>query len=110
MAALRSKDIVIEGFASLTPLTRVKNGPATEACERLSKKYGVSQSAVLLRWTLEQGCIVITTSGSEERLKGYLTEVPSFKLEEEEVREISKVSEGEYFRGFFAEGLTTAEK
>jgi diketogulonate reductase-like aldo/keto reductase len=67
---------------------------------RLSEKYSVSDGEVLLRWVIDQGAVVITTSGKESRLKGYLR-VTEFRLMPEEVKEISEEGEKKHFRGYW---------
>lgn len=107
MAYLKQHGIPIQGFAALTPLTKVKDGPAVKACKELAEKYGVSEAAVLLRWVIDQGASVVTTSAQSERLAGYLEQVGKFQLTSEDVQSISEPSKGEYFRGFFAEDFET---
>ncbi|KEZ46545.1 hypothetical protein SAPIO_CDS0339 [Scedosporium apiospermum] len=74
LAYLSRNDIRAQGFASLTPLTKASPGPVDDVCKHLSEKYGVSQSAILLRWVIDQGASVVTTSGNKNRLQGYLDE------------------------------------
>ena len=107
---LKKQNIAVEGFASLTPLTKAAPGPVDPICANLAEKYHVSQSAIMLRWVIDQGASVVTTSGRRDRLEGYLREVPSFTLTPGEVVEISRVSVGKRFRGFFTEDFETLEK
>lgn len=102
VAYLREEGIQIEGFASLTPLKEETPDAAGELCAQLARKYGVSKSAILLRWVIDQGAVVVTTSGQRARLDGYLKEVPSFSLASEEVQQIS-LSTTKRHRGFFAD-------
>ncbi|KAK9414673.1 putative NADP-dependent oxidoreductase domain-containing protein [Seiridium unicorne] len=99
----QSNGIVVEAYAPLTPLTKASPGPVDDVVNKLAKKYGVSASALLLRWLIEKDIVAITTSGKEERLKGYLSEVPSLKLSQQEVDDISKAGEGKKFRQYMAE-------
>ena len=107
---LREQEIALEGFASLTPLTKAATGPVDDICKQLAGKYGVSQSAILLRWVIDQGGSVVTTSGQEGRLAACLKETPSFELTQDEVAEISRVSAGKRYRGFFTEDFESLEQ
>ncbi len=110
LAYLKEKGIVVEGYASLVPLTKASPGPADAIVKRLAEKYSVSESAVLLRWVIDQGAVVISTSGKKERLQGHMGEVPAFRLTNEEVNEISLVSATKTFRGFLTEKFRQLEE
>ncbi|KAK4228365.1 alpha-keto ester reductase [Podospora fimiseda] len=97
----RGKGIALEAYSPLTALTKAKGGPVDEVYERLAGKYGVEVGDVALRWVLDQGIVALTTSGSEERLKGWLERLWGFELTEEEVEEISERGKGKHFRGFW---------
>lgn len=109
MDFLKEQGIALEGFASLTPLTKAAPGPVDAICKELAEKYHVSQSAVMLRWVIDQGASVVTTSGRRDRLQEYLVDVPSFTLTPDEVAEISRVSAGKRYRGFFTEDFDSME-
>ncbi|KAL7624424.1 hypothetical protein AAE478_005988 [Parahypoxylon ruwenzoriense] len=93
--------------AAYSPLAAVRKaprpGPTDEIYASLASKYGVSESDVALRWCIDQGIVVITTSSNEQRLKGYLSNVPSFKLTSAEVEEIARLGKQRHFRGFFTD-------
>lgn len=108
MMYLNKNDIRVEGFASLTPLKEETAGELGANCTRLAEKYGVSKSAILLRWVLDQGASVVTTSGKKERLDGILAEVPSFRLTTEEVEQISRSTQKRQ-RVFFAEEFNSLQ-
>lgn len=107
---LKQKEIPVQGFAALTSLTKVKGGPADAPCRAVADKYGVSPAAVLLRWVIDQGATVVSTSSQKERLASYLTELAKFKLNMEDVRRISEPSKARYFRDFFAEEFSASER
>lgn len=92
-----SKGIVTSAFGPLTHVTKGKPGPVDEVMERLAKKYGVSESAVGLRWCIDQGVAAITTSGKESRMKDYMT-ATTFKLTKEEVQEICDKGDQKHLR------------
>lgn len=112
---LEANGIGLQGFSSLTPLRHSSPNKCQDVCKRLAMKYQVSEQAILLRWSVEQGAGVVTTSSSMARLATILKEVPSFSLVTEEVSEITESGQGEWVRGFFtkefeAEEGRTAEK
>lgn len=106
---LRDSSIVLEGYGPLAPVTKKKDGPASAPCKALAEKYGVTESAVLLRWVIDQGAVAVTTSSNKERLQGYLADISSFRLTGQEIDEITRVSESVYFRAFFADVFPTRE-
>ena len=97
----REKGIVTEAYGPLTPIVRAVEGPVAAIYKRLAEKYGVSESVVGLRWVIDRGVVAITTSSKEERLRSYIEKVPSFKLTEEEVKEISEAGLQKHYRAFF---------
>ncbi|KAH7014083.1 ketoreductase [Microdochium trichocladiopsis] len=100
----RENGIVLQGFAPLTPF-KVRAGPVDEICSKLAERHGVSESSILLRWVVDQGIIVITTSGQKTRLQQYLRELPNFVLSQEEVQEIAAAGKAKSVRQFFADGF-----
>ncbi|RFU28807.1 hypothetical protein B7463_g7508, partial [Scytalidium lignicola] len=82
-------NIAISAYGALSPVTRNMPGPLDDTLETLAAKYGVNKGMICLRWCINQNVVVITTSQKEERMKEYLG-VFSFKLTQEEVREISE--------------------
>ncbi|KAI0860381.1 Aldo/keto reductase [Xylaria cubensis] len=85
----RKKGIAISAYSPLSALTQARPGPVDEVYSELSKKYGVSEGDIALRWCLDQDIVAITTSNSEERLRGYMTNTLGFKLEPQEVEKIN---------------------
>jgi diketogulonate reductase-like aldo/keto reductase len=94
----KSKGITIAAFGPLSPIRKAKGGPLDPVLEKLAKKYGVTEEAVALRWTIQTGAVAVTTSGKRERLQGYLG-VLDFELSEGEVEEITRVGKTKHFRG-----------
>jgi len=97
---MKGKGIVGSAFGPLTAVVKASPGPLDETYKTLAAKYKVTPGEIALRWVLDQGLVVLTTSGSESRLKGYLG-VENFKLTPEEVAEISKIGLQKHFRGFW---------
>ncbi|KAI0545302.1 NADP-dependent oxidoreductase domain-containing protein [Xylaria curta] len=85
----RKKGIAISAYSPLSALTAARPGPVDEVYAELSKKYGVSEGDIALRWCLDRDIVAITTSKSEERLQGYMTNTLGFKLEPQEVEKIN---------------------
>lgn len=100
LAVHRRLGIAVEGYAPLTPLTRAKGGPVDGVVSRLAKKYGVSEGNVLLRWSIDQDVVTLTTSSKEERLKEFL-DVVKFRLTADEVDEISRLGREKHYRAFW---------
>ncbi|KAK4205629.1 NADP-dependent oxidoreductase domain-containing protein [Triangularia verruculosa] len=97
----RKNNIALSAYSPLTAITKAKGGPVDPLYAKLANKYGVSESEVGLRWVLDQGIVALTTSKSEERLKGWLSKLPKFKLTPKEVDEISEAGKGKHFRGYW---------
>lgn len=97
-------DIAVHAFAVLTPLTSSKGGEVDGVVQRLATKYASTASTVLLRWAIDQGMVVITTSGKTGRLQEYLNKTWEFQLTEDEIMELSNSGKGRNFRGFMEDG------
>jgi len=98
----KSKGIQTVSYAGLTPMTRASGGPLDPLLSDLAKKYAVSESEILLRWSLDRGCVAITTSGKETRLASYLRAL-TFQLTPKEVKEISSLGQQKHYRAFWQE-------
>lgn len=101
LAYHRDKGIAVSAYAPLTAVTKARGGPLDGTYAALAKKYGVEEGDVALRWVIDQGVVAITTSGREERLRGYLNRVPSFRLTPREVEEVAEKGREKHFRGFW---------
>lgn len=95
-----SKGIKTMCYSGLVPITRAKGGPLDPLLSALATKYAVDESEILLRWSLDRGCVTITTSGKELRLAGYLRTL-AFQLTPEEIQEISEVGQQKHYRAFW---------
>ncbi|KAK3343890.1 NADP-dependent oxidoreductase domain-containing protein [Lasiosphaeria hispida] len=103
----RKNGIAVSAFGSLTAITKAAPGPVDPVYEKLARKYGVGPGEIAIRWCLDQGVVTLTTSGSEERLHGYLKKLPAFKLTPKEVEEISEAGKQKHFRGFWNHKIAT---
>lgn len=92
-----SKGIFTAAFGPLTSITKGKPGPADEVLDSLAKKYGVTESAVALRWCVDQGVVAVTTTGKESRLQEYLTAC-TFTLTPDEIKSISDAGNKKHLR------------
>lgn len=96
----RKHNIATVAYAPLTAITKARPGPLDQTYEQLARKYGVGEAEVALRWCLDQGIIVLTTSDKEQRLRSYLR-VAEFNLTPEEVETMSEVGREKHFRAFW---------
>ena len=110
IAYCREKHIAIEAYSPLTAITKAKGGPVDPIYTKLAKKYGVSEAEVALRWCLDQGIVTLTTSSNEERLKGYLKKLPSFKLTPKEVEDIATAGREKHFRQFWNQNIDANDR
>ncbi|CAH0028712.1 unnamed protein product [Clonostachys rhizophaga] len=102
---MKRQGIIAEAFAPLTPITKASPGPIDAVCGDLARKYSVSNSTILLRWVIDQGIVVITTSGQRKRLLEYLEQLSRFKLSNEEILRISQLGRAKHYRAFFVDGF-----
>jgi diketogulonate reductase-like aldo/keto reductase len=96
----RKHNIATSAYAPLTAVIRAKPGPLDGTYEHLARKYGVTPGEIALRWIIDQGIVALTTSGSEQRLKGY-QKIAQFKLTPKEVDEIAEIGKQKNFRWFW---------
>lgn len=92
--------ITTSAYAPLTAVVKATPGPLDKTYEQLAKKYDVSPGEIALRWVIDQGIVALTTSSSDQRLKGYL-KITQFKLTPNEIEEIAKIGATKHFRGFW---------
>ncbi|EPX73813.1 NADH/NADPH dependent indole-3-acetaldehyde reductase AKR3C2 [Schizosaccharomyces octosporus yFS286] len=88
----RSKNILVEGYSSLRPLTKEPEGPVSKLAKSLAEKYNVSDSLILLAWSSSQGVAPVTTTSKVERMKDYLT-YKTVKLEQADIDALTEAGE-----------------
>lgn len=93
--------IATVAYAPLIAVTKAAPGPLDETYELLAKKYSVPPAEIALRWTIDQGIVVLTTSSNEERLHNYIAKLPEFKLTPKEVQQIKEIGLQKSHRGFW---------
>ncbi|KAK9759798.1 hypothetical protein K7432_016833 [Basidiobolus ranarum] len=79
--------ILTEAYGGLVPIVHKSDGPVESVVEEIAKKYSKTTSQVLLRWSVNKGNMVVTTSSKPHRLTEFL-ELGTFKLTDEEVERI----------------------
>ncbi|RMZ74727.1 hypothetical protein DV737_g5797, partial [Chaetothyriales sp. CBS 132003] len=100
LSYLKSQDIRVSAYSPLIPITKAKGGPLDSYLEALAKKYAVGPGEILLRWTLDQNVIPITTSSKEQRLSDILR-VFTFSLTPKEVDQIKEIGNTHHFRAYW---------
>ena len=95
-----SKGIATAAYGPLTPVTKAKPGPCDDQLAFLAKKYFVAEGDICLRWCIDSGVAVITTSGKEQRLSDYLRAM-TFSLTPKEVKQLSEAGMEKHFRAFW---------
>lgn len=86
-------------LVSLRAEDQLTDGPIDEFVTKLATKYGVTEDNILLRWQMDKGFEIVTTSSKECRLINYL-HTADFKLTEEESAEISRLGSKQHWRGY----------
>ncbi|KFA66656.1 hypothetical protein S40285_03064 [Stachybotrys chlorohalonatus IBT 40285] len=106
----RKNKIAVSCYSPLVPITTAPGGPVDGIWAQLAKKYGVSESEIGLRWCIDQGLVVITTSAKRERLERYLAQLPHFKLTPREVADIAELGNRKHYRAFWKDKFAPDDK
>lgn len=93
--------IATVAYSPLIPLFKAAPGPLDSMYTALAKKYGVTEAEVALRWVIDQGIVVLTTSSNEARLHNYIANTAGFKLTPKEVNDMKETGKQKNFRGFW---------
>lgn len=96
----KEKGIAISAYGPLTAVLKGAPGPLDETYAALARKYGVTSGEIALRWVIDQGAVVLTTSSKEDRLRAY-QKVGKFKLTPKEVQTITEIGKQKNFRSFW---------
>jgi diketogulonate reductase-like aldo/keto reductase len=94
-------NIMVSAYSTLVPITKAPNGPVDCILRDLAKKYSVTESDIVLKWCLDQGIAVITTSGKPLRLQTYRENISSFNLLPEEIKQICDAGNEKHFRVYY---------
>ncbi len=106
---LKEKNIKIVAYSSLVPLEgwRAKPNQASAKSQsmkedgannsspfkRMSKKYGVSEAQILLKWGLQMGYVILPKSSDENRIRENFN--LSFQIDDTDMKEISTMDKGD---------------
>jgi diketogulonate reductase-like aldo/keto reductase len=99
---MQQRGIQVEAFKGLSPVARCPEGPLVEPLQRIASAHATNESAVMLRWFLQQGVVAITTTAHTSRLQQYAAAL-KFQLAEEEMEEISRIGKTFWKRFYFPE-------
>ncbi|KAK2603151.1 hypothetical protein N8I77_009629 [Diaporthe amygdali] len=69
---LRERGFVVSSFKGLAPITVGKGGPLDDVVAKAAASHGVVPSTILLRWSLDQNVVPITTTTNIDRMDNYL--------------------------------------
>lgn len=97
---MRNKDIRVEAYGPLVPVTKAQGGPIDSLLEALGKKYAVNPGEILLRWCVDLNVVPVTTSSKEQRMSDMLR-IFTFKLTPKEIQEISDTGNTHHYRAFW---------
>ncbi|KAH0610859.1 uncharacterized protein H6S33_011286 [Morchella sextelata] len=92
----QSHNIQLAAYSPLGPLTKFPGGPLDGVVKRIAEEKGRTESQVLIRWGVEMGVVVVTTSSRAERQEEF--KGVDFELGEEVMREITEVGGREHHR------------
>ncbi|KNE65325.1 hypothetical protein AMAG_10967 [Allomyces macrogynus ATCC 38327] len=104
-AYAKEHGVVLSSYGPLTPLTgspdKVDATALNVALDAAAERAGKTRAQVLLRWNLQKGRVVVSTTANPDRLAP-LVEVQSFELTEDEVKEIDAAGATLTYRKFWA--------
>lgn len=99
---MREHHIATVGYGPLVSLRKedqLEDGPIDEYVHQLAEKYQVTDDNILLRWQMDKGFGIVTTSSKESRLRNYLN-TANFTLTENESAEIDRLGLNRHFRAY----------
>ncbi|KAK9823751.1 hypothetical protein WJX72_005155 [[Myrmecia] bisecta] len=105
----RHNGLLIESYSPLTSLVSKPGGPVDAVVDELAAQYGKSPAEVLLRWNLQKGNVIVTTSSKPERLREFLT-TSEWRLTDAEVAQIDAAGQKLHFRKFWAKHFGESEE
>ncbi|RPB15595.1 Aldo/keto reductase [Morchella conica CCBAS932] len=97
----QSHNIQLAAYSPLGPLTKFPGGPLDAVLKRIAGEKGRTESQVLIRWGVEMGVVIVTTSSKKERQEEFAG--VGFELGEEVVREIMEVGGKVHHRIYWTE-------
>lgn len=97
-------------YSPLTALLHARPGPMDRYYSNLAAKYGVTEAEVALRWVVDQGMVVLTTSSKEDRLKAYVANIGKWKLTPREVDNIKEIGREKHYRMFWTDKFAADDR
>ena len=80
--------IILEAYSPLVKFRKVDN----EVLKSMEHKYGKTHTQILIRWSLQHGCVPLPKSIHKDRIKEN-TEVFDFEISEEDMKTINGLNE-----------------
>ena len=106
---LKEENIKVVAYSSLVPLEGWRAKPNQDSAKsqrmkedgadnsspfkRMSKKYGVSEAQILLKWGLQMGFVILPKSSDENRIRENFD--LSFQIDDSDMKEISTMDKGD---------------
>ncbi|KAJ7601048.1 Aldo/keto reductase [Mycena floridula] len=88
----KAKNIVIEAYGSLAPLTTYPGGPVDAPLQAAALARGATTSQIIQLWVKSKGAVIVTTSSSKQHLQEYLSVFDLPPLTEVEIAAIEKAA------------------
>ncbi|KDN60758.1 putative aldo/keto reductase [Colletotrichum sublineola] len=99
----RKHGIAVAAYGTLFPLTRKSGDLVSRIWGKLAEKYSVTESVIGLRWPMDQGVIVVTTTCKEERMEGVFSGLSTLSLLQQEVNMVAEAGKLRTFRAYWDE-------
>jgi diketogulonate reductase-like aldo/keto reductase len=96
----KKHNIVTQAYGPLSPVLRHPGGPLKPVLAKIAKRLNTDEANVLLKWTVQNGVVAITTSSNAERIAKMAKVDELEDLTKEELEEIDKVGRGIHFRSY----------
>jgi len=99
---MREHGIFTVGYGPLVSLRKedqLEGGPIDDYVATLAKKYDVTEDNILLRWQMQKGLCIVTTSSKESRLRNYLRSA-EFEMTSEEEAELDRLGAKRHYRAY----------
>lgn len=106
---MRRHGIRAQSYAPLAPLVHKRDGPLTDVAQQLAKKYKRTDGQILLRWNLQAGNILVTTSSKADRMREQL-EITGFELDQEDFDLIATTGRQVQYRKYWNAEIDASRK
>ena len=96
--------IVVESYSPLCPLVHKPGGPLDMLLSATARSHGVTAAQVLLKWNLQKGGSVVTTSGKRDRIEeAVMVTAPGFELSAAEMAALDREGQVLRHRAYWAD-------